>query len=241
MANIYDPAMLRASGWYVFNNTLTNQSTVSDGVLWFPVTEGTVLDISRPSANSSAFSAHWATTTSTPVNGIPTTVAAANVAPALALPQLTVPAGKAWCIIDLGTGIDPATFSLVIEDNIAAEPSPDPDPPVDPPAGPTATPEGQTVADYLGVGDDPALAVLCSQHAAVMIAMVRSYCRGKGFTADGPFEDVAAVITTATARMVANPEQSTIQAGEVSGRDRGFQGWNLAELAVLNRYRGRAA
>lgn len=239
MANIYDPSMLHVPNWYVFNGTLDGSNSASDGVAWFPVAEGMVLDVSRPSANSSAFSAHWSTTD--PADGISTTVAAANVAPALALPQLTVPAGKAWCILDLGKNIDPSTFTLVIEDNIEAPP-PDPDPdPVDPPAEPVGTPAGQTVADYLGAGDDPQLVALCSQHAAIVTALARSYCRGKGFTVDGPFEDVAAVITTASARMVANPEQSTIQAGEISGRDRGFQGWNLAELAVLNRYRGRAA
>lgn len=102
-------------------------------------------------------------------------------------------------------------------------------------------PTGQTIADYLGAGDDASLVALCTQHVAVTTALARSYCRGGGFNGAEPLEDVAAVITTATARMVANPEQSTIQAGEVTGRDRGFQGWNLAELAVLNRYRGRAA
>lgn len=103
-------------------------------------------------------------------------------------------------------------------------------------------PTGQTVAAYLGVPDDPATAALADQHLAVVKALARSYCRGGGFDEAGaPFEDVAAVMTTATARMMANPEQSTFQAGEVAGRDRGFQGWNLAELAVLNRYRGRAA
>lgn len=118
---------------------------------------------------------------------------------------------------------------------------PDPDPEPTDPQPPAASSAGQAVADFLGSGDDPGFVTLCGQHAAIVTALARSYCRGGGFTPDGPREDVAAVITTASARMVANPEQSTIQAGEVSGRDRGFQGWNLAELAVLNRYRGRAA
>lgn len=103
-----------------------------------------------------------------------------------------------------------------------------------------ASPTGQTVADFLGGGDDTELVALASQHVLIVTAMARTYVRGNGFTHDDPSEDIAAVITTATARMVANPEQIDTQVGGTSIRG-GFKGWSLAELFVLNSYRGRAA
>ena len=103
-----------------------------------------------------------------------------------------------------------------------------------------AAPTGQTVADFLGAGDDPALVALTGQHVAILTAMARAYTRGNGFIGTEPSEDIAAVITTATARMVANPEQIDTQMGLTSVRG-GFHGWSLAETFVLNAHRGRAA
>lgn len=72
--------------------------------------------------------------------------------------------------------------------------------------------------------------------------MARAYTRGGGFAQTGePAEDVAAVITTATARLVSNPGQLDEQrVGPFSIRG-GFTGWSLAETFVLTRYRKRAA
>lgn len=98
---------------------------------------------------------------------------------------------------------------------------------------------GQQVADFLGSGEDPARVTLAGQHAAVVTALARSYTRGRGFAGADPAEDIAAVIVTATARLVANPEQLASDIGSVSMRG-GWQGWNLAEQIVLNRYRVRA-
>lgn len=103
-----------------------------------------------------------------------------------------------------------------------------------------AAPTGQTVADFLGGGDDATLVALANQHVVIITAMARAYVRGNGFTVDGPAEDIAAVITTATARLLANPEQIDTQHGSSSVRG-GFKGWSLAETFVLNAYRGRAA
>ncbi len=102
------------------------------------------------------------------------------------------------------------------------------------------TPTGQTVADFLGAGDDPALVALAGQHVVIVTALARTYCRGNGFTGAVPADDIAAVITTATARLVANPEQLDTQVGSTAVRG-GFKGWSLAETFVLNAYRGRAA
>ncbi|WP_084021650.1 hypothetical protein [Mycobacterium avium] len=98
---------------------------------------------------------------------------------------------------------------------------------------------GQMVADFLGRGDDSSLVALAADHAAIVTALARSYTRGRGFAGPEPAEDVAAVIVTATARLVANPEQLASDYGSVSVRG-GWQGWNLAEQIVLNRYRVRA-
>ncbi|KRE38219.1 hypothetical protein ASG73_04450 [Janibacter sp. Soil728] len=103
-----------------------------------------------------------------------------------------------------------------------------------------SAPTGQTVADFLGAGDDVELVALASQHVLIVTAMARTYVRGNGFTEGDVSEDIAAVITTATARMVANPEQINTQIGSTAVWG-GFQGWSLAELFVLNSWRGRAA
>lgn len=101
---------------------------------------------------------------------------------------------------------------------------------------------GQDVAAFLGQGDNPELVALAEEHALIVTAMARAYNRDRGFdplTGD-PEDDVAAVITTATARLVANPEQLRYGVGAVQFNE-GFKGWSLAELAVLNRYRKRAS
>lgn len=80
------------------------------------------------------------------------------------------------------------------------------------------------------------------QNLAMVTAMVRAYTRGRGFTDGSPADDVAAVILTATARLMANPEGTiTESVGDYSVRHGGFHGFNLVELAVLNTYRRRAA
>lgn len=81
----------------------------------------------------------------------------------------------------------------------------------------------------------------------IITAMVKAYTRGRGFT-DGddgiePNDELAAVITAASARMASNVRQvsqsSTL--GEMGSDTRTyFQGWTLAEQIVLNRYRKRA-
>lgn len=102
----------------------------------------------------------------------------------------------------------------------------------------TVLPNGDDVAAFLGA-DDAALTTLADQHVQIVTAMVRSYVRGNGFYPGAVADDLAAVIVTATARLLANPEQIASQTGPVAVRG-GFAGWNLAETFVLNAYRGRA-
>ncbi len=74
---------------------------------------------------------------------------------------------------------------------------------------------GGDVAAFLGQGSDTTLVALAGEVAPVITAMVASYTRGRGFDDDEPNDELAAVITTASARLVANPEQipTTIRVG----------------------------
>lgn len=104
---------------------------------------------------------------------------------------------------------------------------------------------GYDVAAFLGHTDDATLADLAGQHVAIVTAMARAYTRGRGFdpVTGVPFDDVAAVITTATARLVTNPQQATgptTVGAIIRPAAAVFAGWTLAETFVLNRYRARA-
>lgn len=99
---------------------------------------------------------------------------------------------------------------------------------------------GRDVAEFLGQGDDAEFVALAGEHVTIATAMTRAYTRGGGFTETEPNEELAAVITTATARLLANPGQVDYSIGGTR-IGRGFQGWSLAETFVLNRYRKRAA
>ncbi|NKY35431.1 hypothetical protein HGA13_20500 [Nocardia speluncae] len=99
---------------------------------------------------------------------------------------------------------------------------------------------GEQVAAFLGQATNTELVAMASAHAVVITSMVRAYTRDGGFTANIPNAEIEAVIVTATSRLVANPEQLDQTVGSVGVRG-GFTGFNLAELAVLNRYRKRAA
>ena len=101
-------------------------------------------------------------------------------------------------------------------------------------------PQPQDIADFLGQGDDSTLVALAGEALPIITAMARAYTRGNGFDDLGhPNDEIEAVITTATARMVTNPSQIPTDIGSVSVRG-GFTHWTLAEQFVLNRYRKKA-
>lgn len=85
---------------------------------------------------------------------------------------------------------------------------------------------------------------LAGSAVPIITAMARAYTRGRGFAGGQPASDeIAAVITTAAARLAANTAQlSTARTTDDRTIDvrTAFTGWTLAELAVLNRYRVRA-
>lgn len=95
---------------------------------------------------------------------------------------------------------------------------------------------GQQVADFLGGGADSNLVTLAETHAEVITQMCRAYTRNVGFVGGEPNDEIAAVIVTAAARLVSNPQQLANDVGEVSTRG-GFNGFSLIERIVLNRYR----
>lgn len=95
------------------------------------------------------------------------------------------------------------------------------------------------VAALMGQPDNPDLIAVIDKALTTINAMVSAYTRGSGFTGGVPNKELRAVIQTATARLVANPEQVASTVGGVT-TGAGFNGWSLAELAVLNRHRKRA-
>lgn len=111
-------------------------------------------------------------------------------------------------------------------------------------AGWTQTPDAATLQGFM---PDEALTV---DQATVALesaaALIEGYTRGNHvhpLTGDHR-PGVNTVILTVAARIAANPGQIVArdQAGSFSRhRGQGFSGFTLAELAVLNRYRKRAA
>lgn len=97
------------------------------------------------------------------------------------------------------------------------------------------------VAAFLGRPDDTTVVGLAGEHLPVVTQMVKAYTRDRGFTDDTPGDDLAAVIVSATARLVGNPEHNvSVELGQFSIRPGVFNGWTLPELAILHRYRKRA-
>ena len=74
----------------------------------------------------------------------------------------------------------------------------------------------------------------------VVNSLARSYTRGAGFTDDGPNEEIASVIVSASARMLSNVGQ--LDTDDTYGPQRrairgALSGWTVAESFCLNRYR----
>lgn len=74
----------------------------------------------------------------------------------------------------------------------------------------------------------------------VISAMAEDYTRGKGFVGGNPTPLVEKVIISASARLLANPEQLEFTTGSVTVRS-AFDGWNALEKTLLNSIRKAAA
>lgn len=78
----------------------------------------------------------------------------------------------------------------------------------------------------------------------LVTTMAKAYTRGRGFIGNEPNAEIAAVITTASARLSAN--STGLQRRKVDDVEHHysleglFGGWTLSEQIVLNRYRVRA-
>ena len=85
-----------------------------------------------------------------------------------------------------------------------------------------------------------------ADHEALSIVAeyAKSYTRGNGFdpVTGNPNDALAAVILTATARLIANPSQLAGRSiGGLQLNYRPWQGFTVGEQLVLNRYRQRTA
>ncbi|HEY2299007.1 MAG TPA: hypothetical protein VGH43_14835, partial [Jatrophihabitans sp.] len=111
-------------------------------------------------------------------------------------------------------------------------------------------PEGKVpnvdrVLAYLGEDQaDPDLLTLAAARLPVVLAFVKSYTRGQGFTADGiPDDALSAVIIAAAAREL-NTEQG-LQRQEIGTTSYYYgpnpQDFTLRELLIMNGYRRRVA
>ena len=77
----------------------------------------------------------------------------------------------------------------------------------------------------------------------IVTVMAKAYTRGRGFNGNEPNAEIAAVITTASARLSANgtgPMSKKVDDVEYQYSLASSFGWTLAEQIVLNRYRVRA-
>ncbi|AXN45597.1 hypothetical protein MM1218R_03663 [Mycobacterium marinum] len=79
-----------------------------------------------------------------------------------------------------------------------------------------------------------------TQALSVITNIAHAYTRGVGFTEGEPNDEIAAVILTATARLLRNPSGLPVreQMGQIVVDYRGgFTGWSIGERDTLNRYR----
>ncbi len=100
-----------------------------------------------------------------------------------------------------------------------------------------------TLASFLRNDLDEATATTARDLATTM---VKSYTRGVGFdpVTGEPSSDLGAVILLVASRLYSNPEgmrSENIGSYAYTTASAGFQGFSLVELALLHRYRRRAA
>ncbi|RBP64139.1 hypothetical protein DFO66_10711 [Brevibacterium sanguinis] len=104
-------------------------------------------------------------------------------------------------------------------------------------------PTGAEIATLMNRADDAEAVTLASAYVDVIWEMAKEYTRGEGFSIDGlqAKPSVVSAVKLAVIRVAANPTQvKRFQVGEYSETPTVFEGFTLAELAVLNAYRKRA-
>lgn len=98
-----------------------------------------------------------------------------------------------------------------------------------------------TATDVLAFLGQPASMETQAQAVVdVITALAEEYTRGRGFVDGVPTPVVAKVIVSASARLLANPDQIEFQTGSVAIRG-AFSGWSPLEKTLLNSVRKVAA
>lgn len=154
--------------------------------------------------------------------------------------------------VDVQVQAEGGEWSAVVA-GIPTEAAPDPDPEPEPepepePAEPDpAMPDdlaavrdslAPVLAAFIDRADDADTIATAKAHLPVVIEFVRGYTRGRGFTGYVPEYPLRSVIVAAGARLVVNPEQvRQYSTGDYSETSPIFQGYTLAELGTLRRYR----
>lgn len=99
----------------------------------------------------------------------------------------------------------------------------------------------EKVATFLGQStSNSRFMTQAAEHVEVIAEMAHEYTRGRGFTAGVPSDAMKRVIISASARLLANPEQLQFQTGIVTIRG-AFDGWTPLEKVLLDTYRRRSA
>lgn len=133
----------------------------------------------------------------------------------------------------------PATATLEVAYAVTpADPEPDPEPEPDPDFDQLAEQLAGRVAAFVGYPDDEPTTAQARAAIPIVAEFVRGYTRAHGWTADTPAGPLRAVIVTASSRLVTNPEQVTYYAvADYAERPAVLEGYTVAELGVLHRYR----
>lgn len=103
-----------------------------------------------------------------------------------------------------------------------------------------ATPTADQLAGFLGRTVDSGQASAVIQ---VVASFAKSYTRGIGFTDDGPYDEIASVILSASARLISHIRQVGIDEAKGPESARFLASpftWSVGELMVLNRFRVRS-
>jgi len=106
-----------------------------------------------------------------------------------------------------------------------------------------AKPQGVEIATLMNRAGDTESVSLASAYIDVVWSMAHEYTRGRGFNLEGDMAmpSICSAVKLAVIRITVNPTQTKrFQVGEYSETPSVFDGFNLAELAVLNTYRIRA-
>lgn len=96
------------------------------------------------------------------------------------------------------------------------------------------------VVAFMGQTGNTYFTAQATEHVTVIASMAQEYTRGAGFLGGQPTGSVQSVIVSASARLLANPEQIEHQVGAVAIRG-AFEGWSALEKTLLNTYRRTAA